>query len=70
MIQILKISIKIFKMEVAKSLPTTFSIPFQLTHLINNICKNFFQKDEEAIKGGKRCHETISVQGSDTTMKP
>ena|GEM_PF-2585834 len=57
-------------MEVAKSLPTTFSIPFQLTHLINNICKNFFQKDEEAIKGGKRCHETISVQGSDTTMKP
>ena len=36
----------------------------------NKVEKNRFKADEEAIKGGKRCHENISVQGSDTTMKP
>ena len=36
----------------------------------NKVQKNCFKADEEAIKGGKRCPENISVQGSDTTMKP
>jgi len=38
--------------------------------VFKNFRKSCLKIDDEAIKDEKRCHENISVQGSDTTMKP